>query len=126
MNPNSPFDLSFDIGYPNTYDRAHDGSGSYLMVHGNCSSAGCFAMTDQGIAEINALVREAFSGGQQAFQFQSYPLRMTADNMAKHRLDPNIGFWRELRKALTNSRLSERSPSSACQFNPQMATDGTK
>src|SRR5215218_6910243 len=98
MNPNSSYYLSFDIGYPNAHDRAHGGSGSYLMVHGNCSSAGCFAMTDEGIAEIYALVREAFSGGQQAFQFQSYPFRMTADNMAKHRLDANIGFWRQLKE----------------------------
>jgi murein L,D-transpeptidase YafK len=96
MNPNSSFHLSFDIGYPNTYDRAHGGSGSYLMVHGSCSSAGCFAMTDKGIAEIYALVREAFSGGQQAFQFQSYPFRMTADNMAKLDFLPrNGGFCKE-------------------------------
>src|SRR5215213_476671 len=98
MNPNSSFHLSFDIGYPNTYDRAHGGSGSYLMVHGSCSSAGCFAMTDKGIAEIYALARDAFAGGQPAFQFQSYPFRMTAENMAKHRLDANIGFWRQLKE----------------------------
>jgi len=91
MNPNSAYYLSFDIGYPNAFDRARGGSGSYLMVHGTCSSAGCFAMTDKGIAEIYALAREAFAGGQQAFQFQAYPFRMTAENMAKHRLDPTSG-----------------------------------
>jgi murein L,D-transpeptidase YafK len=110
MNPNSSFHLSFDIGYPNTYDRAHGGSGSYLMVHGSCSSAGCFAMTDKGIAEIYALVREAFSGGQQAFQFQSYPFRMTADNMAKHRLNPNIGFWRQLKEGSDRFEATGEEP----------------
>src|SRR5215213_6003750 len=110
MNPNSSYYLSFDIGYPNTFDRAHGGSGSYLMVHGTCSSAGCFAMTDKGIAEIYALVREAFSGGQQAFQFQSYPFRMTADNMAKHRLNPNIGFWRQLKEGSDRFEATGEEP----------------
>jgi murein L,D-transpeptidase YafK len=98
MNPNSSYYLSFDIGYPNAFDQARGGSGSYLMVHGTCSSAGCFAMTDKGIGEIYALAREAFAGGQPAFQFQSYPFRMTVENMAKYRLDANIGFWRQLKE----------------------------
>jgi murein L,D-transpeptidase YafK len=98
LNPNSSYYLSFDIGYPNAFDQARGGSGSYLMVHGTCSSAGCFAMTDKGIGEIYALAREAFAGGQPAFQFQSYPFRMTAENMAKYRLDANIGFWRQLKE----------------------------
>jgi murein L,D-transpeptidase YafK len=63
MNPNSAYYLSFDIGYPNAYDRAHGGTGSHLMVHGTCSSMGCFAMTDRQVAEIYALAREAFAGG---------------------------------------------------------------
>jgi murein L,D-transpeptidase YafK len=97
MNPNSHYYLSFDTGYPNAYDLAHGGSGSAVMVHGTCSSAGCFAMTDKGVAEIYALAREALKGGQAAFQFQAYPFRMSAQNMARHRLDPNIAFWRQLK-----------------------------
>ena len=88
MNPNSAYYLSFDTGYPNAYDRAHGGTGSHLMVHGSCSSRGCFAMTDEAIAEIYAIAREAFAGGQRGFQFQSYPFRMTAENLAKHRARP--------------------------------------
>ncbi len=98
MNPNSAYYLSFDIGYPNAYDRAHGGSGAYLMVHGTCSSAGCFAMTDKAVGEIYAIAREALAAGQPAFQFQSYPFRMTAENMARHRSDPNIAFWRQLKE----------------------------
>ncbi|HEY8566211.1 MAG TPA: murein L,D-transpeptidase family protein [Beijerinckiaceae bacterium] len=98
MNPNSSFYLSFDTGYPNTYDRAHGRTGSYLMVHGNCSSRGCFAMTDEAIAEVYAIARESFSGGQRTFQFQSYPFRMTAENLAKHRADPHIAFWKNLKE----------------------------
>ena len=98
MNPNSSYYLSFDTGYPNAFDRANGRTGSYLMVHGTCSSAGCFAMTDASMAEIYAIAREAFSGGQRAFQFQSYPFRMTAQNMAKSRNDPNAPFWRNLKE----------------------------
>ncbi|MET7247652.1 murein L,D-transpeptidase family protein [Methylobacterium sp. EM32] len=98
MNPNSSYYLSFDTGYPNAFDRANGRTGSYLMVHGTCSSAGCFAMTDEAIAEIYAIAREAFAGGQRAFQFQSYPFRMTAQNLAKFRNDPNIGFWKNLKE----------------------------
>jgi murein L,D-transpeptidase YafK len=97
MNPNSHYYLSFDVGYPNAYDRAHGGTGSAVMVHGICSSMGCFAMTNGTVGEIYAIARDALNGGQAAFQFQSYPFRMSAENMARHRTDPNIAFWRELK-----------------------------
>jgi murein L,D-transpeptidase YafK len=98
MNPKSRHYLSFDTGFPNAYDRAHGGTGSALMVHGTCSSAGCYAMTDAAMSEIYALVREALRGGQRAVQLQAYPFRMTAENLVRHRLDPNIGFWRQLKE----------------------------
>jgi murein L,D-transpeptidase YafK len=97
MNPNSHYYLSFNVGYPNAYDRALGRTGGDIMVHGICSSAGCFSMTDEQIGEIYAVAREAFNGGQRAIQMQSYPFRMTAENLAKHRLDPNIAFWKELK-----------------------------
>ena len=97
MNPHSNYYLSFNVGYPNTYDRAHGYTGGEIMVHGVCSSAGCFSMTDQQIAEIYAIAREAFAGGQRVIQMQSYPFHMTAANFAAYRLDPNIAFWKELK-----------------------------
>jgi len=110
MNPNSAYYLSFNIGYPNAYDRAHGGSGAYLMVHGTCSSAGCYAMTDKQIGEIYALAREAFAGGQQAFQFQAYPFRTTAENMVKYRSDANIGFWRQLKEGSDRFEATGEEP----------------
>src|ERR1700723_2164443 len=98
MNPNSAYYLSFNVGYPNAYDRAWDRTGGSIMVHGICSSAGCYSMTDAQIAEIYAIARESFNGGQRAIQMQSYPFRMTAENLAKHRLDPNAEFWKQLKK----------------------------
>ncbi|MFN3891911.1 MAG: L,D-transpeptidase family protein [Beijerinckiaceae bacterium] len=110
MNPNSSFHLSFDIGYPNAFDRAHGGTGAYLMVHGQCTSSGCYAMTDAQIEEIYALARDAFAGGQRAFQFQAFPFRMTAENMARHRNDPNIAFWRQLKEGYDHFEATRAEP----------------
>lgn len=98
MNPNSAYWLSFDTGYPNAYDRSLGRTGNAIMVHGNCSSSGCFAMTDASMAELYAVAREAFAGGQHAFQFQSYPFRMNAANLAKFRADQNAPFWMNLKE----------------------------
>ena len=115
MNPNSAYYLSFNVGYPNAYDRAWGHTGGSIMVHGICSSAGCFSMTDQQIEEIYAIMREAFAGGQHAVQMQSFPFRMTAENMAKHRLDPNIGFWRELKKGADTFEVTKmQTPVGVC------------
>lgn len=98
MNPNSSFYVSFNMGYPNAYDRSHGRTGAHLMVHGACSSAGCYSMTDDQIGEIYALVREAQNAGQKAVQMQALPFRMTPQNLAKHRLDSNIAFWKNLKE----------------------------
>src|SRR6185436_4277311 len=110
MNPNSAYYLSFNIGYPNAYDRAWGRTGSQLMVHGDCSSAGCYAMTDEQISEIYALGRESFFGGQRAFQIQAYPLRMTALNMAKHRNSPHFAFWKNLKQGYDHFEVSRLEP----------------
>ncbi|WP_370644873.1 L,D-transpeptidase family protein [Microvirga sp. ACRRW] len=110
MNPNSQLYLSFNLGYPNEYDRAHGRTGSHLMVHGSCSSQGCFAMTDEAISEVYALAREAFAAGQRGFQFQSYPFRMTAENLAKHRYDPNIAFWKNLKDGSDYFEIANEEP----------------
>jgi len=110
MNPNSQLYLSFNLGYPNEYDRAYGRTGSHLMVHGSCSSMGCFAMTDEAISEVYALAREAFASGQRGFQFQSYPFRMTAENLAKHRYDPNIAFWKNLKEGSDYFEVAKEEP----------------
>jgi murein L,D-transpeptidase YafK len=99
LNPYSDFHLSFNLGYPNAYDRAHGRTGSALMVHGNCVSIGCYAMTDEKIEEIYALVDWAFRGGQSAFQVHAFPFRMSEKNLARHRNSEWFGFWRTLQKA---------------------------
>ncbi|PPD44630.1 MAG: hypothetical protein CTY15_06710 [Methylocystis sp.] len=110
MNPNSSYYLSFNVGYPNQLDRALGHSGGTIMVHGACSSAGCFSMTDAQIAEIYAIARSSFNGGQRAIQMQSYPFRMTAENLAKHRLDPNICFWKNLKEGSDHFDVTKEEP----------------
>jgi murein L,D-transpeptidase YafK len=110
MNPNSNYYLAFNTGFPNAYDRSHGYTGSELMVHGDCSSRGCYAMTDEQIQEIYALARESFFGGQKAFQFQAYPFRMTALNMAKHRNNPNFAFWKMLKEGYDHFEATKLEP----------------
>jgi murein L,D-transpeptidase YafK len=110
MNPNSAYYLSFNVGYPNAYDRAHGYTGGNIMVHGVCSSAGCFSMTDEQIAEIYAIAREAFAGGQRQIQLQSMPFRMTPENLAKYRLDPNMPFWKSIKAGYDSFEVTHREP----------------
>jgi murein L,D-transpeptidase YafK len=110
MNPNSSYYLSFNLGYPNRFDRALERTGSNLMVHGACSSAGCYSMTDESVLEIYAFAREAFRGGQESFQVQAFPFRMTAENMARHRGNPNYEFWKMLKVGYDHFELTRTPP----------------
>ncbi|MBR0798791.1 hypothetical protein JQ615_25720 [Bradyrhizobium jicamae] len=110
MNPQSAYYLSFNTGYPNAFDKALGRTGSELMVHGDCSSRGCYAMTDEQIAEIYSLGRESFFGGQKAFQFQAYPFHMTAANLAKHRNNPNMPFWKMIKEGNDHFEVTKREP----------------
>ena len=110
MNPASAYYLSFNTGYPNAYDKALGHTGSQLMVHGDCSSRGCYAMTDEQIAEIYSLGRESFFGGQKSFQFQAYPFRMTPVNMAKHRNNPNVAFWKMIKEGYDHFEVTRQEP----------------
>ena len=110
MNPQSAYYLSFNTGYPNAFDKALGRTGSQLMVHGDCSSRGCYAMTDEQIAEIYSLGRESFFGGQKSFQLQAYPFKMTPANMAKHRNNPNMPFWKMIKEGNDHFEVTKQEP----------------
>lgn len=110
MNPTSAYYLSFNMGYPNAYDKAWGRTGSQLMVHGDCSSRGCYAMTDEQISEIYALGRESFFGGQNAFQVQAYPFRMNPQNMARFRNNPNMPFWKMIKEGNDIFEVTKQEP----------------
>jgi murein L,D-transpeptidase YafK len=96
MNPNSNYYLAINLGFPNSFDKANDRDGSFLMVHGDCWSSGCYAMTDEQIGDIYSLARDSFLS-QPSFQIQAYPFRLTAMNLARHRTNPNLAFWMMLK-----------------------------
>lgn len=110
MNPNSDYYLSFNLGFPNAYDRAHRRTGTYLMMHGACSSAGCYSMTDENIGEIFALARDALKGGQSEFQVEAFPFRMTPENMALHKENENFEFWKMLKEGYDHFEITKVPP----------------
>jgi murein L,D-transpeptidase YafK len=110
MNPSSRFHLSFNLGYPNAYDRAYGRTGDFLMVHGRCVSVGCYAMTDPVIEEIWTLADAAFRGGQPFFRVHIFPFRMTADKMARRRGSQWAEFWRNLKEGYDWFERSRRPP----------------
>ncbi len=98
MNPLSNFHLSFNLGYPNAYDKIHGRTGSALMVHGSCVSIGCYAMTDKNIEEIFALADASLRNGQRFFRVHIFPFRMTDENMNKHKFSGWYKFWKNLKE----------------------------
>jgi len=110
MNPRSKYHLSFDVGFPNSYDRAYGRTGQNIMVHGDCTSSGCYAMTDAVVEEIFILAREALQAGQPAFQIQAFPFRMTAANLAAHKDDKWYDFWKNLKEGYDYFEISRLPP----------------
>ena len=98
LNYNSIRYLSLNTGYPNVYDRIHGYTGTSLMIHGGCDSAGCYAIEDQPMQEVFTAVRDAIHAGQRSVQIHIYPFRLNALNMFFNRDNKNIAFWRQLKE----------------------------
>ena len=110
LNPTSQFHLAFNVGFPNAYDRAHGRTGAHLMVHGDCRSAGCYAMTDALVEEIYGLAREAFLGGQEKFDVHAFPFRMTPENLKRHAKSPYVPFWNTMKEGYDYFELTRLPP----------------
>ncbi len=110
LNPNSSYHLSFNLGFPNAYDTAHGRTGSFLMVHGDCLSIGCYAMTDAGIEDIYGLVEAALKAGQQSVPVHVFPFRMTEANMSRHASSEWAGFWRNLKEGWDFFETTSKPP----------------
>lgn len=98
LNPWSSYHLSFNLGYANKYDRTHGRTGSALMVHGNCVSIGCYAMTDAYINEIYALGVAALKSGQPYFRVHSFPFKLENSILSKYRSNQWYSFWLNLKE----------------------------
>jgi len=90
---------SLDIGFPNTFDKAHGRTGSYILVHGGCTTTGCYAMTDPAMEEIFTLSEAALAQGQERIQVHAFPFRMTQKNLSAHAQSQWRSFWLGLKDA---------------------------
>ncbi len=99
LKPDSHYYRAINVGFPNEYDRQQGYQGDYLMIHGDCKSIGCYAMTDGYMADIYQYVEAALRNGQARVEISIYPFRMTDSNMARHRYSSDYSFWQQLQPA---------------------------
>jgi murein L,D-transpeptidase YafK len=101
---------AINLGFPNAYDRAHDRDGSYILMHGGCSSVGCFAMTNPVMSEIHGLAKSAIQGGQRYVPVHVFPFRLTDAALATHASSPWHSFWTNLQAGYTSFERTRRPP----------------
>ncbi|MBS0857010.1 MULTISPECIES: peptidoglycan meso-diaminopimelic acid protein amidase [unclassified Tatumella] len=97
LKPDSHFYRAINLGFPNQFDRENGYSGNYLMIHGNCVSIGCYAMTNAYMDQIYTYVNAALRNGQSEVEVNIFPFRMTENNMQRHRDSAYISFWKQLK-----------------------------
>lgn len=102
--------LAMNLGFPNAFDRTHKRDGSYILMHGGCSSVGCFAMTNPVISEVYGLAKAAIKDGQRHLPVHVFPFRPTEGAMAQHAESPWHGFWTSLKAAYTSFERTRRPP----------------
>ncbi len=113
MKPNSSFHVAFNMGFPNAYDKSNGRTGEFLMVHGACKSAGCYAMTDALVEEIYAVAREAFRGGQSSFEVHAFPFRMTDEKIGRFKKHKWFKFWTTLKQGYDYFEINRVPPTVA-------------
>ncbi|WP_192458956.1 peptidoglycan meso-diaminopimelic acid protein amidase [Musicola keenii] len=110
LKPDSRYYRAINVGFPNEYDRAQGYSGRYLMIHGECVSIGCYAMTNKSIDEIYTYVEKALRNGQQKVDIAIYPFRMTEQNMKRHSRSVDYKFWSQLQPGYAFFNLTHQPP----------------
>ncbi|MEQ1653308.1 MAG: murein L,D-transpeptidase family protein [Hyphomicrobium sp.] len=129
LKPDSKYHLALNVGYPNALDRALGRSGDFIMIHGQCVSVGCFAMTNDLIEEIYALARESLEGGAERVPVHIFPFRMTATNIKRHADHPATLTWGPLKEAFNDFSRTQEPPrigvcGSRYVVNPIASLDG--
>lgn len=116
---------AINLGYPNSYDRAHKRNGSYILMHGGCSSVGCFAMTNPLMSEIHGLAKAAIRDGQRHIPVHVFPFRMTDAKLAAHAASPWHGFWSALQQGYKSFERTGRPPRVSVCEGQYRIEDGT-
>jgi murein L,D-transpeptidase YafK len=94
--PTSRHHRAINTGFPNSFDAGLGRTGTVLMIHGSCSSIGCYAMTDPAIDDIYTIVEAALGNGQPAIPMHLFPFRLNRENLQEKTGHKWISFWRNL------------------------------
>ena len=97
LHPHSHYHLALNIQYPNRYDRNHHRTGNLIMIHGKCSSVGCFAMGNPQIEEIYHMVEQAFQKGEKFVYVAIFPFRMKNEKILRFKENTWYPFWLNLK-----------------------------
>lgn len=101
---------SLHLGFPNAYDRSFARTGSVILIHGGCSSVGCFAMTNSVMEEVYGLAEAAIDAGQLFIPVHVFPFRMTDESLASQIESPWFPFWRNLKEGFDYFEAKRRPP----------------
>lgn len=124
LNPNSRHHLSFNLGFPNAFDQQHGRTGSALMVHGGCSSTGCYAITDGSVDQVYAVVEAALGDGQDAVDVHVFPFPLTEAALAAQSANPWLPFWRNLKQGFDLFEMARIPPKvAACDGEYRFGND---
>ena len=118
FNPVSEYHLSLHLDYPNRSDAVlGNGSalGGAIYIHGGCNSAGCLALTDDGIKEVYWLSVEAKGTGQNRIPVHIFPTRLTDEELPRlaqaFRRTPGVlRFWQGLKPGFEYFEREHRVP----------------
>ncbi len=124
LNPNSRHHLAFNLGFPNAYDTQLGRTGSALMVHGGCSSIGCYAITDHSVDQVYAVVEAALGNGQDAVDVHVFPFALTEAALAAESASSWHPFWRNLKQGFDMFELARVPPKvAACRGEYRFGND---
>ncbi len=115
LHPTSRYHLAFNLGYPNRCERALGWTGSALMVHGSCVSIGCYAMGNDAIEEIYAMLDAALAAGQPAVTVLALPHSFTGEEAADPGAGPWNALWTQLAKADRSFHATRIPPKTRCE-----------
>ncbi len=107
FNPTSAYYLSLGLDYPNAADRGrarpNANLGGDIFLHGECVTAGCVPLTNDGIKTLYVCALEARRSGQEQLPVYLFPARLTAEKLAGLQARYAAGkpalaaFWANLR-----------------------------
>ena len=113
LNPSSPYHLAMLVTYPNESDRIlgdRRDPGGEIMIHGDCRSAGCLAMSDERIEELWVMATSVIwkIGGKVAVHV--FPSRDMKELLASEAMPEHRELWQDLAQGLEYFELRKQLP----------------